>query len=101
MDPYFAVIVRAFLGLDGLTVVTSFEIEASSALNVGGADWLSQEVVVNDLKVAILDAGLQVKFLTDRPLAVNHVSSVAFISFEDKKGQALSRLRKELNKGSW
>ena len=52
------------------------------------------------MKVAILDAGLEVKLLTDRPLAVNHVSSVAFISFEDKKEQALSRLRKELNKGS-
>ena len=100
MDPYFAVIVRTFLGLDGLTVVTSFEIEARSALNIGVADWLSQGVVVNDFKVAILDAGLQVKLLTDRPLAVNHVSSVGFISFEDKKEQALSRLRKELNKGS-
>ena len=87
------------MGLDGLTVVTSFEVDASSTFDVGGADCVGHGVVIKDFKGATLNAGLQIKHVSDRPVAVNHVSGVASIPLKDIEVQALSRFCKELNKG--
>lgn len=98
MDPYFAVISRAFFRLDRLAIVACFEIEASPTFDVGRADWLDQGIVIEDLKVTILDAGLQIKLLANRPVAVNHVSCMASIFFKDIEIQAFSGFCKELSK---
>jgi hypothetical protein len=54
--------------------------------------------VIEDLKVTILDAGLQIKLLANRPVAVNHVSCMASIFFKDIEIQAFPGFCKELSK---
>lgn len=87
------------MGLDGLTVVTSFEVDASSTFDVRVADCLGHGVVIKDFKGAALNGGLQIEHVSNRPVAVNHVSGVASILFKDIEVQALSRFCKKLNKG--
>lgn len=99
MNPYFAVVPRGFFGLDGLAVVTGFEMDSSSAIDVRVVNCVGHSVVVEDFKGSTLDAGLQIEHFSDRPVGVNHVSSVASIPIKEIEVQTLSGLRKKLNKG--